>query len=42
MDRAGKAVFLLRALRGTNNVKSTMWLWKDHANEIEREDIKAI
>lgn len=39
---AGKKDFFFYGLLGTDNVKGTVWLLHDHANEIGRKDISAI
>ena len=41
-EDAGKKNFFFYALLGTDNVKGTVWLLNDHANEIGRKDISAI
>ncbi|KAL8881640.1 MAG: hypothetical protein Q9198_001195 [Flavoplaca austrocitrina] len=41
-EDAGKKNFFFYSLLGTDNVKGTVWLLNDHANEIGRKDISAI
>ncbi|KAL8669341.1 MAG: hypothetical protein Q9168_006066, partial [Polycauliona sp. 1 TL-2023] len=41
-EDAGRKNFFFYGLLGTDNVKGTVWLLNDHANEIGRKDISAI